>query len=475
MPSSQRLADTPFRGGPLPGPFSEAAASDLSTGLAPPFRAPAGPATGAAGKPALLEPGQRVGDFEIRAVLGEGAFSRVYLARQISLGRLVALKASASPIREARTLAGLEHDHIVQLFCEIEDRPNGLRFLCMQYVPGANLEQTLRALPHRRGAWDGRALLAALDRLAGPADRLALGVSRERERLARADQVEAVCLLGAKLAEALDYAHGQGVVHRDIKPANILLHRSGRPLLADFNLSFSLHRVAEMIPGLFGGTLPYMAPEHLDAFDPEGTTPLEAVDQRSDIYSLGVVLFEMVTGRRPVDDRCPDACPWQTLRAMVARRQVVPPPIPLDRPEIPEGLDRVIRRCLEPLPDRRYQTAAALVRDLEACGRPRGTAAGAPRTVREGRRARRCVLTWAVSAALLLQLVGGVLPLAFLALGPVAGAEAGVSSWSLLGGALAAAGGLAGGILLWAGGLWDRTGRAADGKARARRRGWCAG
>jgi hypothetical protein len=206
MPSSQRLAATPSRGKPLTGKPAEAAsedaragpesaaASDLATGLAPPFRAPVGQACGSVGsRPALLELGQQVGDFRIQAVLGEGAFSRVYLARQVSLGRLVALKASASPIREARTLAGLEHDHIVQLFCEIEDRPHGLRFLCMQYVPGANLQQVLRALPRRRGAWDGRALLATMDRLAGPASRSHRGAARERARLARAGQVEAWC------------------------------------------------------------------------------------------------------------------------------------------------------------------------------------------------------------------------------------------------------------------------------------------
>src|SRR5206468_3902983 len=101
---------------------------------------------------------------------------------------------------------------------------------------------------------------------------------RDRELLAKADFVEAVCWTGARLAEALDYAHGQGILHRDIKPANILVTPYGRPLLADFNMAFHLDpAVGEH--AMFGGTFAYMSPEHLDAFNRETAAPRRLVDQ----------------------------------------------------------------------------------------------------------------------------------------------------------------------------------------------------
>src|SRR5262249_25160538 len=159
--------------------------------------------------------------------------------------------------------------------------------LCMQYVPGTTVAGVIKALARRPPReWSGRALVEALDALSadlGPPD--ASGV-RDREFLAGCDFAEAVCWIGARLAAALAHAHKQGVLHRDIKPANILLHRNGRALLADFNLARDGRRAGSAAGERFGGTLAYMAPEHLVAFNPEEVASREAVDQRSDIYSL---------------------------------------------------------------------------------------------------------------------------------------------------------------------------------------------
>ena len=112
------------------------------------------------------------------------------------------------------------------------------------------------------------------------------------------DWTETVCWLGARLAEALDYAHTHGVVHRDIKPGNILLSQYGRPMLVDFNLAFQPLSDMDEPASPLGGTLAYMAPEHLDAFsrEPRRRRPSR---QAADIYSLGVVLYEMLTGGLP--------------------------------------------------------------------------------------------------------------------------------------------------------------------------------
>ena len=170
---------------------------------APPFRppvenpAPVPPNTVASAPPAVPPDHGRVEDFEMIRELGVGGFGRVFLARQLSLGRLVAVKMSANRGQEARTLARLEHAHIVRIFSEIVDPHKDLRILCMQYVPGTNLQRIIEKLSHRdRQTWSGHAILEILDSVAVEAVPLDPAALRERELLARCDFVEAVCTLG---------------------------------------------------------------------------------------------------------------------------------------------------------------------------------------------------------------------------------------------------------------------------------------
>jgi serine/threonine protein kinase len=341
-------------------------ASVAGTGSAPSFRSPIVTThftpTKQSGFPSA---GEWIGDFELLRLLGEGAIARVYLARQLSLDRRVALKISERKGNEARTLARLEHDHIVQVFQQTVDEARNLLFLCMQYVPGTTLEQIRIALVKRpRATWSGRLILELLDGLNTERDAFDPAALRDREFLARCDHFEAVCWLGSRLAEALAYAHRQGVLHRDVKPANILLNVYGRPLLADFNISSGPSRGGDE-EEIFGGTLAYMAPEHLDALNHEEDASRELVDARSDIYALGLVLYELLAGEMVPAVRLPREPNDEFLRRLAAERRQGAFSPRRRSADVPAVLDRVIRRCTEPDPRERYHDAADLAQALE--------------------------------------------------------------------------------------------------------------
>jgi serine/threonine protein kinase len=312
----------------------------------------------------------RVGEFEIVSRLGEGSFGQVFLARQGSLGRHVALKVSRGPgggdRDEGQLLAGLEHDHIVKVFSAFADAATGTHGLCLQYVPGADLGVVIQQVfAGGRVPDSGRALLAALDAARRGEPVFDPAALRDREALAGDDFAQAVCRIGGRLAEALAFAHARGVLHCDIKPGNILLTPYGRPMLADFNVAFdrTRHRSADEH---YGGTLAYMAPEYRAAMFGQ---PGGCADERCDIYSLGVVLHELATGTRP------DVVALSTQSAETALPASEPPGGPKGGPAppapddplawVPRELAAVIRRCLEPDPARRYATAGELADALD--------------------------------------------------------------------------------------------------------------
>jgi serine/threonine protein kinase len=308
--------------------------------------------------------GQIIDDYEILRLLGAGGFARVYLARQISLNRFVALKVSPNQGSEARTLARLEHQHIVQVFAEIILVERNLRLLCIQYVPGITLERLINGLakcqPNTR---NGRAFVGILDNLCTEPTTFDLGGLETRAFLESCDHVELTCWLGARLAEALAHAHSQGVIHRDIKPANILVNRYGRPFLADFNIAVDTESGA----GTFGGTLAFMAPEQLDAFLSGTAASQAAVDARSDLYCLALVLFEFLTGKLPFKCKFDERDRMESLLALSRERHAGAPSPRAQGAEAPELMDRLLSRCLEPEPPRRFATAAAFMQALDGC------------------------------------------------------------------------------------------------------------
>ncbi|RMI29361.1 serine/threonine-protein kinase [Nocardia stercoris] len=327
-----------------------------------------------------LEVGRCIDDFDLLTQLGAGAFARVFLARQRTMQRLVAVKISADRGTEPQTLAQLDHDYIVRVFDQrllLPAAPTAarLRLLYMQFLPGGTLLGVLRKVratpPARRS---GQLLLDAVDAAMEEKGEIRPTDSSVRAEIAACSWPETVAWLGRRLAEALAYADSQGVLHRDVKPANVLLTAEAVPKLADFNISYSRDRDTAGPLAYFGGSLSYMSPEQLEACHPGYDRAAADLDTRSDIYALGVVLWELLTGEKPFDDSKPAADATtggevETLSAMLRRRRAgvgaaALAALPADTPA---ALRRVLLTCLEPDRSQRWPGGAELARQLDLC------------------------------------------------------------------------------------------------------------
>lgn len=328
---------------------------------------------------ARIEIGQRLDDFDLLVELGSGAFARVFLARQRSMQRLVAVKISANRGEEGQTLAQLDHDYIVRVFDQRILRDRDWRLLYMQYVPGGTLLDLGRLIfGDDRRPESGQALLDAVD--------VALesrGESRPTESTARAELAtlswpETVAWLGKRLAEALHYANSRGVLHRDIKPANVLLAPDGTPKLADFNISFARNLSGASPFTYFGGSLSYMSPEQLMATRPGHVQDAANLDTRSDIYSLAVMLWELLTGRKPFDDSAAQAARAESaelvgdttaLDLMLSTRAegITSAALAALPSDCPTALRRVLLKALSADRDQRWTSGAELAEQLQLC------------------------------------------------------------------------------------------------------------
>jgi eukaryotic-like serine/threonine-protein kinase len=291
----------------------------------------------------MIRPGYRV-----LAELGRGAFGRVYLAEQPELAnRKVAIKISSRLVGEAQTLARLQHSHIVPVYAV--HRVRGYQVLVMPYLGGATLKDVLKS------SRDGRT-----NRETEPTVRTKVipeseippssepGPARVCVGSARLTEHE-VLEIGIAIADGLAHAHERGIFHRDVKPANILLTDDGEPMLLDFNLAANQQDAAPAA----GGTPRYMAPEQFEAL----TDPAVRVGAPADVYALGVVLHELLTGSLPFPDR---SGTWAEVGpAMLADRRR-PPVVNYSSPAIAS----ILRWCLQPDPRRRYASAAELRDDL---------------------------------------------------------------------------------------------------------------
>ena len=261
-----------------------------------------------------LQPGQMLGPYRIINRIGQGGMASVYKAYQPSMDRNVAIKVLPSQLaeskefvtrfqQEARFIARLEHPHILPVFDYGES--DGITYFVMRYLEAGTLKTRMEA---------GPLTLNEIDRLF------------------------------TQLAEALGYAHSHGIVHRDLKPANALVDDHGNLFLTDFGIAKLLESASPRLTqtDAIMGTPAYISPEQAKAVP---------VDKRSDIYSLGIILYEMVTGRVPFLADTP--------LAVILKHVSDPLPLPsIIKSDIPESIERVILKALAKEPDDRYSTAA---------------------------------------------------------------------------------------------------------------------
>jgi serine/threonine protein kinase/predicted Zn-dependent protease len=293
--------------------------------------------------------------------LGRGAFGIVFRARQSDLAaREVVLKITAARSVEPQRLAKLQHTNIVPLYSMHVHA--GMLAICMPYFGRQTLAQVLRGEP--AAAEQARlTTVAAANAETVPHEQIHRGdgyqhPTTEAEQLVRTQpaNVEWVVAIIAQLAEGLAHAHARNIIHSDLKPANVLLTDDGIPMLLDFNLATDSSSYQKETL-LVGGTVPYMAPEHIDAIN--SGAPVHAA---SDTYSLGVIAFELLAGRRPFPDHVGDF--EQTAHTLVSDRSKTVPWVSDFNSRVSAGLSSIVAHCLEPSLDRRYANAGQLAEDL---------------------------------------------------------------------------------------------------------------
>ncbi|HEY2120804.1 MAG TPA: tetratricopeptide repeat protein [Candidatus Acidoferrum sp.] len=271
-----------------------------------------------------LEPGMDFGPrFRIEQLLGEGGMGKVYKALDKDLGRTVALKILQPELtkdpnvilrfkQELLLASKISHRNILRIHDLSEF--DGVKFITMAFIEGRDLNQILKEEPRF--------------------------------------SIERSMKIGRQLCDALDAAHSEGVVHRDFKPHNVLVGKNDHVYVSDFGLATSLEtaKMGMTRTGAFVGTPRYMSPEQV-----EGKT----VDSRSDLYSLGLVLYEMVAGEVPFAGD-------STWQVMYQRVKDAPKEVKVANPEVPDNIARIIMHCLERNPADRYQTAKEIITDIDA-------------------------------------------------------------------------------------------------------------
>ncbi|NOT58801.1 MAG: serine/threonine-protein kinase [Acidobacteria bacterium] len=325
--------------------------------------------------------GQSISHYQIISLLGQGGMGAVWRARDTKLDRTVALKTlpahaatDAESMRrfvsEAKAASALNHPHVATIYeiGEALTETGGLRFIAMEYVAGQTLAAKINGAP------------------------LALNE---------------IIAIASQIADALDEAHGKGITHRDIKPANVMLNERGQVKVLDFGLAkiarpvsvdSQVSTLARTQPGVVMGTVPYMSPEQALGHE---------VDHRTDIFSLGVVLYEMATGRLPFAG----ATVSETLDRILHSQ---PDALARFNYDVPAELERIVRKCLEKERERRYQSARELLVDVKNL--QRDSTSNQPSVAKpvinspdSVARSPRRWLKYAVSAAVLLALLTGAM------------------------------------------------------------------
>jgi serine/threonine protein kinase/Flp pilus assembly protein TadD len=302
------------------------------------------------GATSFPQEGEVLAGFRLEREIGRGSAGCVFLAIQPSLAdRPVVLKITPRGREEHLSLARLQHMNIVPLYSEHVLQARNLQILCMPFLGGATLAQASELLKNQPvSERSGKGLLEAIDQIQGKLPIAPQTKGPLREFIARCSYIEAICLIGACLADGLQYAHDRELLHMDVKPSNVLLAGDGQPMLLDFHLAQAPISPGGPPPMWAGGTLGYMSPEQWGVVTAvrEGRPVPDGVDRRTDIYSLGALMYEALGGPLP---RSPGA---------------LLPPLDHFNSRVSPGLADIIQKCLKPDPRDRYRDASTLANDL---------------------------------------------------------------------------------------------------------------
>jgi serine/threonine protein kinase len=304
---------------------------------------------------ALPRVGDCILDYELVAELGAGAFGQVFLAHKRKSQRPVAIKVIPQIGSETAAVVRLRHPHIVPI--RSVHRTTGVQAVVMPYRGAVTLAHAQLGIRSGKFPTSGAALFAV--QRPGLPSASTNGQSL-RPALVAASYCDAAIWLVARLADGLAHAHARCVMHRDLKPANVLIADDGTPMLLDFNPATAARRDDKPYGPSPGGTLPYMSPEQLDAFigNPR------AIDQRADLYGLGVILFQLLTGRMPYPS--PHDLSPERLSATLLVRLRPAPRVRSINSAIPADAEAIVSSLLQPDPDLRLQTAAEVRDRLDA-------------------------------------------------------------------------------------------------------------
>ncbi|HEY2910069.1 MAG TPA: protein kinase, partial [Gemmataceae bacterium] len=317
----------------------------------------------------MPQPGDQFFGFRLVEEIGHGTFARVFLAKQETLaGRDVVLKVTLRPTREPERIARLQHTNVVPVYSVHNATP--VQIICMPYLGRRTLADVLTGYRKSRVAPgpSTRKAVATKNGSSVAGSRSRTGFRMPLEPAASPDassspsadplvgNVDAVLQIVMQLADGLAHAHERGVLHLDLKPANVLVADTGEPMLLDFNLSYAAFEGSREV---VGGTVPYMAPEQLLDMQTRGQG---VVDARTDLYSLGVMAFELLAGKYPFPFTSRTLAEFDGL---IAARKKGPPSLRELNPNVSPAVEAIVRKLLAPNPDDRYQHALDLRDDLE--------------------------------------------------------------------------------------------------------------
>ncbi|MBI1830352.1 MAG: protein kinase, partial [Planctomycetes bacterium] len=315
------------------------------------------------GPEAWPEAGQSFAGYNLILALGKGSFAQVFLATEPKVGgRLVVLKIALRGAKEADILGRIQHPNIVPIHSVHEDSASDLTAVCMPYLGSATLcDVRDQAFSMAGPPAKASIILEATRDLPYPLDP---GQSASPDPVfENGSYIDGVRFIGAKLADALALIHDRGICHRDLKPSNVLVTPDGVPMLLDFNLCADARETSSP----FGGTLRYMAPEQLQAMARKGESSAaetETLDARADLFSLGVILYELATGRHPFGPTSLSLTSNELRELLLERQRKGPVAAHRLNPDVDPALSALIQRCLAWNPHDRPENAAELVRVL---------------------------------------------------------------------------------------------------------------